>query len=73
MGDYVMMPNKIYRHAQPNQYAVAPYGTLCFVSKPFESKDLEWRTVEAEVYKQISKDEDRPLWVLSMSESEQGE
>lgn len=43
----------LIRHSKPNKYDQAPYGTVCKVINDFK---------ESETYKQISNDQDNPIW-----------
>ena len=45
----------IVRHGPPSRIDTAPYGTLCKVTNS---------TIKVEIYKQISQDEESPVWVL---------
>jgi len=49
-------PKILNRYGKPGRYDMVPYGTLCKVSSGDSG--------EFEVYRQISEDENVPLWEL---------
>lgn len=54
------IPKILYRYSAPCQYDVLEYGTLVYVEKDSQEYDI---------YKQISKDSDNPVWELQDSDA----
>lgn len=54
-------PKILYRYSKPCQYDTVEHGTLCRVETGTPGK--------YDIYKQISKDENRPLWELQDADS----
>lgn len=49
------IPKMLYRYSAPGQYDLWEYGTLVYVEKNQDGY---------EIYKQMSKDADAPVWEL---------
>lgn len=52
----IAMPQIIKRYSEPHKYDQAPFGTICHV--------IDDNEYVLEIYKQISKDPDNPIWKL---------